>query len=191
MQLLPLLPLALLASCSTLQDYVPGGGDLRETASLNLGQRVFSHDSANCIDEQPSAGLEYAIWREDGVFGYDFGVNYHSARDVLPVFGNTNVHGWELTSGLRRVFPIEGFPLTPYIGVGVEGWWADRDEENNTPRDGEEAGFGIYERFGVTMPISERAFLGLDVRFVQEDFIQGGELNMDGDVVSLTLGVII
>jgi len=191
MKQLPLLCVALCASCSTLADYVPGGGDLRETAALNLGQRVFSHNSANCIDEQPNAGLEYSIWREDGLFGYDFGIDYHSARKDLPVFGNTNVHGWELTSGLRRTFPIEGFPITPYIGAGLTGWWADRNEENNTPRDGEEFGLGVYERLGATMPISKRAFIGLDVRFIQEDFIQSGHLNMDGDVVSLTLGMIL
>lgn len=191
MKLLPLLSFSLLASCSTLHDYVPGGGDLRERAAVNLGQRVFSHHSANCIDEQPNAGFEYSMWREDGAFGYDFGLNYHSDRKTLPVYGNTVVRGWEATAGLRRTFEVEGLPFTPYIGAGLTGWWADRDEENNTSRDGEESGAGIYERFGATMPISERAYIGVDVRFIQEDFIQGGDLNMDGDVVSLVLGVII
>jgi len=191
MKLLPLLPVLLLASCSTLRDYVPGGGDLRERAALNLGQRVFSDHSANWLDEQPNAGIEYSLWREDGAFGYDFGLNYHRDRITMPVFGNTVMRGWEATAGLRRTFEIEGLPFTPYIGAGVTGWWADRDEENNTARDGEESGAGVYERFGATMNLSDHAYIGLDVRYSQEDFIQGGNLNMDGDVVSLTLGVII
>jgi len=191
MKLLPLLPLALLASCSTLQDYVPGGGDLRQRVGVNLGQRAFSAESANAIDEQPNGGVEYSIWREDGLFGYDFGINYHSDRATLPVYGNTVMRGWEAIAGLRRTFEIEGLPFSPYIGAGVSGWWADRDEENNTSRDGEESGAAVYERFGISMPVSERAFIGLDVRYIQEDFIQGGNLSMNGDVVSLVFGVII
>jgi hypothetical protein len=191
MKLLPLLSVALLASCSTLRDYTPGGGDLRERAAVNIGQRVFSAHSANYVDEQPNLGFEYSTWREDGAFGYDFGVNYHSDRADMPVFGNTVFRGWEATAGLRRSFEIEGFPITPYIGAGLTGWWADRDEEVNSPRDGEETGVGIYERVGITMPVSKRSFIGIDVRYVQENFIHEGDLSMNGDIVSLTFGIII
>lgn len=182
------LSLCLLASCSSPADYVPGGGDLRQRASVSLGQRVFSHSSANCIDEQIDVGGEYMLWREDGAFGYDFAIDYHQAEDVLPAFGKTKVEGIQLSSGLRKQFPLSGTAITPYIGAGVTAWGADRDEENSTSRDGFESGLGLYERIGATMTISRTAFIGLDVRFIQEDFNQKGSLNMDGNVVSFVFG---
>lgn len=178
-----------LTSCTMLEAYVPGGGDLDQTAAVTFGQRVFDHSSAACLDEQPNVGLEYAIWREDGLFGYEFGVNHHTERGTLPTVGNTRVQGWEATAGLRSVFPIEGSPITPYVGLGIGGYWADRDEEVASFRDGSETGFEAYGRIGATMPVSENSFIGIDVRFIQEDFAQAGDLDLDGDVVSLIFGL--
>jgi len=39
------------------------------------------------------------------------------------------------------------------------------------------------------MPLSESSFIGIDVRFIQEDFINSGDLDLDGDVVSLIFGL--
>lgn len=188
MKLIALIPISLLASCASLAELVPGGGDLREHASVNLGQRIFSHSSANCIDEQDAIGVEYSVWREDGLFGYDVGLNYHRGSGDLPVYGDTTVEGLELNMGLRKTFPLSGTSLSPYIGLGVSGWTADREEENKTSRDGVESGLGVYERIGVTMPISKHAYIGVDLRFIQEDFLNKGHLNMDGDVISFVLG---
>jgi hypothetical protein len=184
-----LLALAPLTACSTLEAFVPGGGDLDQMAAVNLGQRIFDDAGAACLDEQPNIGLEYALWREDGLFGYEFGVHHHTDRGDLPVLGNTRVQGVELTAGLRRVFPIEGSSLTPYAGLGLGGYWVDRDEEVPSNRDGAESGLGAYARLGVTAPLSEHTFIGLDVRFIQEEFIQAGDLDLDGDVVSLIFGL--
>ena len=182
------LPLAL-ASCSTLEAYVPGGGDLDSMAAVNLGQRVFDHASSACLDEHDAFGLEYALWREDGAFGYELGVHHHTDRGTIPVLGNTRIQGWEATAGLRRVQPIEGWRLTPYAGLGLSAWWADRDQAVDSPTNTDETGLGVYARLGATMPLSDHTFVGLDVRFLQEDFMQGGELDLDGDTVSLVLGV--
>ena len=185
-----LLPVLLMCtSCASFADYAPGGGDLYEQVNLNLGQRIFHHASANCLDEQDSAALEYSVWREDGLIGYDIGLGYHRDHGVLPVVGSTNVEGFEGYLGLRRTLPIEGSPITPYVGLGLTGWWADRDETIKSDRDGTEIGLGVYERIGASVMISERAFVGLDLRFVQEEFLHNGDLNMDGHVLALVLGV--
>jgi len=186
--LLAVLPLAL-ASCSTLEAYVPGGGDLDQMAAVNLGQRVFDHASTACLDEHYAFGLEYALWREDGAFGYEFGLHHHTDRGEIPLLGNTRFQGWEATAGLRYVQPVEGWTLTPYAGVGLSAFWAGRDQEVDSPTDTEETGLGLYARLGATMPLSHNTFIGLDVRLHQEDFIQGEELDLDGDTVSLVLGM--
>ncbi len=182
------LPLAL-ASCSTLEAFVPGGGDLDSMAAVNLGQRVFDHSSSACLDEHNAFGLEYALWREDGVFGYEFGVHHHTDRGTLPVAGNTRFQGWEATAGLRRVVPLEGYILTPYAGLGLAGFWASRDEEFPTLQDSEDTGAAAYVRFGATAPLSDSTFIGLDVRFIQEEWLNEGDLDLDGDTVSLVLGL--
>lgn len=184
------LPAVLLCtSCYSLADIAPGGGDLREQVNLNLGQRIFHHASANCLDEQSSVAMEYSVWREDGLFGYDVGAGYHRDRGNLPVSGNTLVEGAEAYFGVRRALPIEGLLITPYVGLGLTGWWADRDEETKTARDGAESGLGVYERIGASMPLSEHSFIGLDLRFIQEEFLRDGDLNMDSHVISLVFGI--
>ncbi len=182
------LPLAL-ASCQVLEATVPGGGDLDSMVAVDLGQRVFDHASSACLDEHDAVGLEYALWREDGAFGYEFGIHHHEDSGTLPVLGRTTFEGWEATAGLRRVQPIEGWKLTPYAGVGLSGFWADRDQEVDSSTDAEEGGLAVYARFGATMPLTETSFIGVDVRFIQEDFLQGDALDLDGDVVSLVLGL--
>lgn len=185
-----LLTLALLtSSCASLPELVPGGGDLRQNADVHLGQRIFSAASANCLDEQLNFGGDYSVWREDGLFGYDLGVAYHRDRDTLPVVGRTVVEGYEVYGGLRKTFEIGGSDIRPYVGLGLTGWWADREEETPSSRDGNEDGIGVYERVGAWMPIADNAFVGADLRFIQEDFIQNGELDMDGHVISVVFGI--
>lgn len=188
-RLLSLCLLGATASCYSLADYAPGGGDVNQQASLNLGQRIFHHASANCLDEQSSVALDYSLWREDGAFGYDFGIGHHRDRGTIPTIGNTVVEGAELYGGIRRTIPLEGVPFTPYVGLGLTGWYADRDEEIKTSRDGAELGVGIYERIGAWMPLSESTFVGLDMRFIQEELLHEGDLNMDSHVIALTFGI--
>ncbi len=186
---LPLaLSLLLFASCTSLRDFVPGGGDVRQAGAFNIGQRVFDHASTNCIDEQPNMGFEYTVSREDGAFGYEFGVARHSDRQDIPTTGNTGVEGWELTAGLRREFPIEGFGAVPYLGVGLSGFHVDRNNETPGFPEGSDVGLGAYARVGMTMKINTHAFVGIDARFIQEEWINEGEYDLDGDVVSLVLG---
>jgi hypothetical protein len=182
------LAIASLASCATVEDWVPGGGDVRQSAMVDLGLRVFDHASANCIDEQPAFGLEYTVHREDGVFGYEFGLHNHNDRQDITATGRTRVDGWELTAGLRREFPIEGYDITPYIGLGIDAYTVNRDNETAGFAEGRDSGFGAYARVGATMLVSDSAFIGIDVRFIEEDWIKDGRYDLDGDVVSFVLG---
>jgi hypothetical protein len=182
------LPFLLLASCASLQDYVPGGGDVRRAGSFNIGQRVFDHASANCLDEQPYMGFEYTVSREDGAFGYEFGLGRQSDREEIPTTGDTSVEGWELTAGLRREFPIEGWAVVPYAGIGLSGYRVERDNETAGFSDVVDLGGATYARLGATMKIDANAFIGIDVRFIQTEWFNEGLYDLDGDVVSLVLG---
>ena len=186
------LPIALLllsfGSCASLAERVPGGGDLRETLALDLGQRVFDHASTNCIDEQLAVGVEYTMLREDGAFGYEFGIHNHNRRKDIPATGRTRVDGWELTAGLRREFTIEGSSITPYAGLGMSLYTVERQNEVVDAPEGHDSGPAIYGRIGATMPVSDNAFIGIDLRLIQEQFLKDGKYDLDGDVVSLVLG---
>ncbi len=182
------LPCLLLASCTSLREYVPGGGDVRQTGSLNIGQRVFDHASTNCVDEQLNIGAEYTVSREDGAFGYEFGLSHHNDHEEIPTTGDTTVEGWELTAGLRREFPIEGYDVLPYAGIGLSGYSVDRDNENPGFAEGTDTGVGAYARVGATMKVSTNAFIGVDVRFIEEEWLGEGKYDLDGDVVSFVLG---
>ena len=177
-----------LGSCSTLETYVPGAGDVRETFALDLGQRVFDHASTNCIDEQFAFGAEYTLLREDGAFGYEFGIHNHNRRKDILVTGRTRVDGWEITAGLRKEFPIEGSDITPYVGLGASLYTVDRENEVADFPEGDDSGPGIYGRVGARMRVSDNVFVGLAVRLIQEDFLKEGKYDLDGDVVSFVLG---
>jgi hypothetical protein len=153
------LAIASLASCATVEDWVPGGGDVRQSAMVDLGLRVFDHASANCIDEQPAFGLEYTVHREDGVFGYEFGLHNHNDRQDITATGRTRVDGWELTAGLRREFPIEGYDITPYIGLGIDAYTVNRGLRRG-PRLGLRrlrSGRGNHARIGLGLHRHRRA----------------------------------
>ncbi|MFT5080374.1 MAG: hypothetical protein ACI84E_001030, partial [Planctomycetota bacterium] len=177
-----------LGSCASLEDYAPGGGDVRETLSVNLGQRVFDHASTNCIDEQLALGVEYTMLREDGAFGYEFGLHNHNERKDILTTGRTRVDGWELTAGLRREFPIEGTSITPYAGLGLSMYTVERQNELAGFPEGHDSGPGIYGRVGARMTVSEAMFIGIDVRLIQEEFLKEGKYDLDGDVVSFVVG---
>ena len=179
----------LLSSCTSLQDRIPGTSELRQTGSLHLGQRVFDHDSADCIDEQPNMGFAYTASREDGDFGYEFGIERHSDRQTLGATGNTKVEGYELMGGIRREFPIDGTDIVPYAGLGLELFQYDRDNELAGQPEGKDYGFGAYLRVGATMMIDQHAFIGIDLRFIEEEWIDDDGYDVDGDVVSLVLGM--
>ena len=183
------IPCLLLSSCASLQDRVPGTGELRQTGALHLGQRVFDHDSANCIDEQPNMGFAYTASREGGVFGYELGLERHSDRQILGATGNTKVEGYELMGGIRREFPIEGTDIVPYAGLGLELFQYDRDNELGGQPEGKDYGVGAYLRVGATMMIDQHAFIGIDLRFIEEEWIDDDGYDVDGDVVSLVLGM--
>ena len=161
---------------------------MRETIALDFGQRVFDHASTNCIDEQLAFGLEYTLLREDGAFGYEFGIHNHNERKDIPVTGRTRVDGWELTAGLRREFPIEGSDITPYVGLGVSMYTVERQNEVVGFPEGHDSGPGVYGRVGARMRVSDAMFIGLDVRLIQEEFLKEGRYDLDGDVVSFVLG---
>lgn len=177
-----------LASCSTLEAGLPGGGDRTRLGTFELGQRTFDAASTNCLDEQVAVGLEYATWREDGLFGYEFGVHHHVDRGTLPTVGYTTFQGYEVTAGLRRVQPLEGWAVTPYVGAGLSGWWAARDEATPSARDTEETGLGVYGRIGAMLPVDDHYVIGVDARFLQEDAFQGGQLDLDGNTVTFFVG---
>ena len=179
----------LLGSCASLQDYVPGSSELRQTGALHLGQRVFDHHSTNCIDEQPNMGFAYTVSREDGAFGYEVGLERHSDRQILGATGDTKVEGFELMGGLRREFPIDGTDVVPYAGVGLELFQYDRDNELGGQPEGKDYGVGSYLRVGATMKIDQHAFVGVDLRFLQEEWLDDGGYDLDGNVVSLVLGM--
>ena len=183
------IPGLLLSSCASIEQYVPGTDELRQTGAVHLGQRVFDHRSANCIDEQPNMGFEYTASREDGDFGYELGLFRHSDRQTIAATGNTKVEGWELTGGIRREFPIEGYDVVPYAGVGLELFQYDRDNALGSQPEGKDLGIGAYLRVGATMMIDEHAFIGFDVRFIEEEWLDDDGYDIDGDVVSLVLGL--
>jgi hypothetical protein len=168
---------------------VPGGGDVRQSASLDLGQRIFDDASAHCIDEQLAVGLEYTIHREDGMFGYEFGVNHHYGHKDIAATGHTMVRGWEINAGLRREFPSEGSDLVPYAALGIDAFYVDRNNELPGFFERRDLGMGAYARVGAVYHLSQSAFVGLDVRFIQEDWVDNGGYDLDGDVVSLVLGI--
>ncbi|MFT4709298.1 MAG: hypothetical protein ACJAZ8_000874 [Planctomycetota bacterium] len=183
------LPCLLLSSCASLQDLVPGTSKLRQTGALHLGQRVFDHHSTNCIDEQPNMGFSYLASREDGAFGFELGLERHSDRQTLPATGNTKVQGYELMGGIRREFPIEGISIVPYAGVGFELFQYERDNELGSQTEGKDQGIGAYLRVGATLMIDEHAFVGFDVRFIEEEWLNDDGYDLDGDVVSLVFGM--
>jgi opacity protein-like surface antigen len=188
--------LALAPACASLPPLSPFATEnTRPVRSLDLsfGAREYvEQDDWPEIEEQPAVSLQLWWHRSSEALAWELGLHYAEEDQDLPAPGGT-IEGrmGELSAGLR--YQLEpGGVFHPYLAGGLSGLYAWQELEpfgfGFPPTDDDEWAFGVYAHGGLRAELYEDVFLGLDLRFLAEDWISGGDYDLDYGQLAVSVG---
>jgi opacity protein-like surface antigen len=156
----------------------------KPTLEVSAGSRYFDAPVAD-LNYETSVGLSYLASPEMlGPLELEVSVSRFSDR-VEYSGNNGSVVGADLSAGVRygRQFGC----VIPYVGAGVSGTHvAPSTDSGVTWKD--DTTLGTYLRAGIKFPLSDKAYIGFDARYVDADTFSHQLYDMDGEVLSVTFG---
>jgi hypothetical protein len=172
-----------LAGCSALpapaQDLSPS---LDQRISIHLGQRSFTEDDYEPVEEQLVIGLEYASQPRDGIIGFEVGMMGSSDEDEIGA-SDVEAETGELYGGVRKSFGRGA--VRPVIGFGVALIHASVDIAGFADED--DASVAGYFHSGVAGRLGSTFSLGIDLRALFGSELDLGGFDVDADYVQLAL----
>jgi hypothetical protein len=188
----------LAAGCSTMPPLHPFGttdddGEYvvpERSATVLVGVRDFEAQSDfGSTDEQAAGGLELAWWRPGDALALELAVQHSADEDDLRPTGELEARVTDLSFGLRYLGGQIG-PFRTHLGGGLAVLYAETEEHAFAfPREEhEDWSLGTYLHAGIWGPLGEELRLGADVRWVTEEWISGGDLDLDHTQLAVTIG---
>ncbi|TDJ69600.1 MAG: hypothetical protein E2O39_11330 [Planctomycetota bacterium] len=169
-----------------------GGEPLRRGVTVAYGERDFDDDDEYPGVQDPSVlGLEFDAYELRRNFGWEASVQYAQDDDSRSPSGRIDVETFELAAGLRRTwrpYELGVRGLYPYVGGGASLLYTDLDDSSPGGDDDSDFDVGLYVHFGFYAEFFDHIRWGLDYRFMREDFLDGGGLDVDYDQFTVTIG---
>ena len=188
-----LLCLSCLPACASFEGVQP------ETKvhgiSLQYGEReIDDEDELPGLEDLDLIGIEYDVFAPHAALGWELTLLHTNEERDLKPSGSSEVRITELAGGLRKTFGpsdlgVRG--LYPYVGAGASLFYTEGEVRSpGLPKDSDEDfDAGLYARVGLYARFADRFRVGVDYRYVWEEFTDFGGFDLDGDQLALTLGV--
>ena len=189
---------AALAACTGLPPLTPFGVEDSElperSATLLAGVRNFEAESDfGPTDEAAAGGLELAWWRPGETVGAELALQHAQDSDSSSAGLEVDSRVSDVSFGLRYLARRIG-PLRPHLGAGLAVLYGEieRSGFGFERREEDDWGLGTYVHAGFWAPLEEpfpdTVRLGLDLRWVTEEWLTAGELDLDHTQIALTIG---
>ncbi len=159
-------------------------------ATVLVGVRNFEAESDfGSTDEQALGGLTVSWARPDDALAWELSAQHSRDDDELSPAGKIESSVSDLSGGLRYRFSRAGV-FHPYVGGGVAVLLAEsRSSGFGLPRqEDDDWDFGIYLRAGMWAPLGDDVRVGVDFRWLPEEWLGEGDFDLDHTQLALTLG---
>jgi hypothetical protein len=181
-----LLLCALTPGCSLFQGVKPE--PWRPGLVVHWGERdLDEEDELARLDNQQAYGIEYDAYQINGTLGLE-GALFYSSEDSGSGASSSSIDTTELSFGVRRTWQPNDLGIHmihPYLGAGVALLHSD---VTLPAGDDDDFDVGAYFHVGFYAQFPLRWRLGVDWRFVREEFLDSSGLELDSDQVTLFLG---
>ena len=175
-----------LSSCTALATHEPDGG-----LTLHYGEVDFvDNDAWERIDDQVmgAVALDWPI--RQGPWNYEVGFAYFAGRSSKGNNGSVKSNSTEFSAGVRRRLGPYWESINPYLSVGLAALYTETRVRPavGEVEQGEDWNGGVYFATGAWGMWGEYARVGLEFRYLNEETLDPGELNIDHTRLTFTLG---
>jgi hypothetical protein len=179
--------LAVIPGCALFQGVKPE--PWRPGLVVHWGERdLDEEDELTKLDDQPAYGVAWDAYQINASLGLEAALFYMKEDDELAGGESVEIETTELSFGARRTWQPNDLGIHmihPYLGAGLALLYSDL-----TLPGGDEDDFdvGAYLHLGFYAQFPLRWRLGVDWRFLREDFLDSGGVDVDSDQVTLFVG---
>ena len=157
--------------------------------ALILGARNFeSREDFGETDRQATGGIELSWSAPDEPLAFELAVQHSRDKDSLKPTGQRKSEVYDLQLGLRWRFARRGV-FNPYLGGGLAVLHGSTKASGFGFPDEDESGWdtGAYLHAGLWAPFSDDVRVGIDVRWLPEEWLGKGDLELDHTQLGITL----
>jgi hypothetical protein len=178
--------LALTPGCAMFQGVKPE--PWRPGLVVHWGERdLDEEDELARLDDQQTYGVAWDAYQLNATLGLEAAL-FHSQEDDDSPAGSSEITTTELSFGARRTWQPNDLGvhwIHPYLGAGLALLYSDVTLPGGGDDDFD---VGAYFHVGFYAQFPMRWRFGVDWRFLREDWLDSGGVDVDSDQVTAFLG---